>query len=158
MPSSFQIAERSTVTSYSFLLLRLALVVIFIWFGGMKFTQYEANGIAPFVANSPLMSWLHGLFGIQGASYVIGVIELLTAAALALGTFNAVLSFAGAAMSSLTYIITLTFLFTTPGVSEPTAGGFPAISAPIGQFLLKDVVLLAASLCLLRASLWGSGR
>ena len=158
MPSSFQIAERSTVTPYSFLFLRLALVVIFIWFGGMKFTQYEANGIAPFVANSPLMSWLHGLFGVQGASCVIGVLELLTAAALAFGTFNAILSFLGAAMSSLTYVITLTFLFTTPGVSEPTAGGFPAISAPIGQFLLKDLVLFAASLCLLRASLRRSGR
>jgi uncharacterized membrane protein YkgB len=158
MSSSFQIAERSTVTPNSFLLLRFALVVIFIWFGGMKFTQYEANGIAPFVANSPLMSWLHALFGVQGASYVIGVIELLTATALALGPFSAPLSVVGAAMSSLTYIITLTFLFTTPGVSEPTAGGFPAISAPIGQFLLKDAVLLAASLCLLRASLHSSNR
>jgi uncharacterized membrane protein YkgB len=158
MSSSFQIAERETVTSSSFLLLRIALVVIFIWFGGMKFTQYEAHGIAPFVANSPFMSWLHNLFGVQGASYAIGVIELLTAAALALGPLSAFLSFIGAAMSSLTYIITLTFLFTTPGVSEPAAGGFPAISAPIGQFLLKDLVLLAASLCLLRASLRRSDR
>lgn len=58
----------------------------------------------------------------------------------------------GAAMSCATYVITLTFLVTTPGVAEPSAGGFPAISAPIGQFLLKDIVLLAASLCLLRAS------
>jgi uncharacterized membrane protein YkgB len=55
-------------------------------------------------------------------------------------------------MSATTYLITLTFLFTTPGVAEPTAGGFPAISAVPGQFLLKDVVLLAASLVLLLAS------
>ncbi len=40
-------------------------------------------------------------------------------------------------MSCATYAITLTFFVTTPGVAEPTAGGFPAISAPIGQFLLK---------------------
>jgi hypothetical protein len=37
-------------------------------------------------------------------------------------------------------------------VAESTAGGFPAISAPIGQFLLKDLVLLAASFVLLRTA------
>jgi uncharacterized membrane protein YkgB len=55
-------------------------------------------------------------------------------------------------MSAATYLITLTFFLSTPGVAEATAGGFPAISALPGQFLLKDVVLLAASLCLLLAS------
>ena len=55
-------------------------------------------------------------------------------------------------MSTITFVITLTFFATTPGVAEQTAGGFPAISAPIGQFLLKDVMLLAASVCLLLAS------
>jgi hypothetical protein len=49
---------------------------IFIWFGAMKFTAYEANGIAPFIINSPIMSWLHSLFGTQGASYVIAVLQL----------------------------------------------------------------------------------
>ena len=59
-------------------------------------------------------------------------------------------------MSCLTYAITLTFFISTPGVAEPKAGGFPAISADVGQFLLKDVVLLAASLCLLLASIRSS--
>ncbi|TXG96231.1 MAG: DUF417 family protein [Nevskiaceae bacterium] len=152
MPSSLQITERCEKSSNDFLLLRLALFVIFLWFGGMKFSRYEANGIFPFIANSPLMSWLHGLIGIQGASYIIGVLELSTAAALALGLFDAIFSFVGAAMSTFTYTITLSFFLTTPGVSEPTAGGFPAISMSVGQFLLKDLVLLAASLCLLTAS------
>jgi hypothetical protein len=40
----------------------------------------------------------------------------------------------------MTFVITLTFFLSTPGVAEATAGGFPAISAPIGQFLLKDLV------------------
>jgi uncharacterized membrane protein YkgB len=62
----------------------------------------------------------------------------------------------GAAMSAVTYVITLTFFFSTPGVAEATAGGFPAISAMPGQFLLKDLVLLAASLSLLLASVRGS--
>ncbi|EOK5693406.1 YkgB family protein [Escherichia coli] len=150
-----QIAEKS-VGSFKYLaLLRWALVIVFIWFGGMKFTAYEAQGIAPFIANSPFMSWLHALFGIQGASYVIGVLELATAAALGIGAFKPVFSVLGAAMSTMTYLITLTFLLSTPGVAEATAGGFPAISAVPGQFLLKDLVLLAASLCLLGASLQG---
>jgi uncharacterized membrane protein YkgB len=55
-------------------------------------------------------------------------------------------------MSAATYLITLTFMLSTVGVAEATAGGFPAISAMPGQFLLKDLVLLAASLVLLMAS------
>ena len=133
-------------------LLRWALVIVFLWFGAMKFTAYEAAGIAPFIGNSPIMSWL-GVFGTQGQSYFIGVIELSTAIALILGAFHPIFSALGGLMSAATYLITLTFLFTTPGVAEPTAGGFPAISAMPGQFRLKDAVLLAASLVLLRASL-----
>jgi uncharacterized membrane protein YkgB len=132
-------------------LLRWALVIVFLWFGGMKFTAYEAAGIAPFIGHSPMMSWL-GMFGTQGQSYFIGTVELSTALFLILGAFRPIFSALGALMSAATYLITLTFLFTTPGVAEPTAGGFPAISAVPGQFLLKDSVLLAASLVLLFAS------
>lgn len=151
-----QIAEKSVGSLSLLALLRWALVVVFLWFGGMKFTAYEANGIAPFIINSPIMSWLHALFGVQGASYVIGVLELSTAAALILGAFQPIFSALGAAMSAATYVITLTFFLTTPGVAEAMAGGFPAISAMPGQFLLKDLVLLAASLSLLQASVLGS--
>ena len=128
-------------------LLRWALVLVFLWFGGMKFTMYEAEGIAPFIGHSPLMSWL-GMFGTQGQSYFVGVIELSTAAALTLGAFRPIFSALGALMSAATYLTTLTFFVTTPGVAEASAGGFPAISAAPGQFLLKDAVLLAASLVL----------
>lgn len=150
---AFVVAERSSVHASALALLRWSLVVIFLWFGGMKFTAYEANGIAPFIAHSPFMAWLHSSFGIQGASYVIGIVELSTAAALAIGAKIPIFSALGAAMSALTYIITLTFFTTTPGVAEKTAGGLPAISAMPGQFILKDLVLLAASICLLLASL-----
>lgn len=141
-------------------LLRWSLVFVFLWFGGMKFTNYEAQGIAPFIAHSPIMSWLHSAFGVGGASGVIGVLELATAVALAAGAFHRAASVLGAAMSCATYAITLTFFLSTPGVAEPTAGGFPAISAPIGQFLLKDLVLLAASIVLLRTALasWKTAR
>lgn len=150
-----QIAERSVGSQSLLALLRWALVLVFLWFGAMKFTAYEANGIAPFIAHSPFMSWLHVLFGIRGASDAIGVLELSTAAALICGATRPIFSALGAVMSTMTYLITLTFFLSTPGVAEPTAGGFPAISAAPGQFLLKDIVLLAASICLLGASIQG---
>jgi reactive chlorine resistance protein C len=146
-------AERTFGSRGSLALLRWALAIVFLWFGGMKFTSYEAHGNAPLIDHSPIMSWLNVVFGVQGASDVIGSIELSTAVMLILGAFNAAASALGAAMSSVTFIITLSFFLTTPGVAEPTAGGFPAISAPIGQFLLKDLVLLAASVNLLLASI-----
>ncbi|MBE7159216.1 MAG: DUF417 family protein [Rhodospirillales bacterium] len=151
--SSFDIAERTEGSRRTLALLRWALVLVFLWFGGMKFTSYEAHGIAPLIVHSPVMSWMVTGFGIRGASDVIGVLELSTAAALIAGAFVPIASALGAAMSAVTYLITLTFFLSTPGVAEPTAGGFPAISAPVGQFLLKDVVLLAASLTLLFASI-----
>lgn len=145
-----KIAEQ---TDRSLALLRWPLTVIFVWFGAMKFTAYEAAGIAPFIEHSPIMGWLSVMFGVQGASYVVVVLELSTAVALVAGAFSPLFSALGAAMSTATFAITLTFLLSTPGVAEQTAGGFPAISAIPGQFLLKDLVLLAAHLCLLTASL-----
>ena len=152
MFETLNVAEKTFGSRRSLALLRWALVVVFLWFGGMKFTEYEAMGIAPLMQNSPIMSWIPALFGVQGASYVIGIAEFATAAALTIGALNPVASALGAAMSCLTYLITLSFFLSTPGVAEPTAGGFPAISADTGQFLLKDLVLLAASITLLLAS------
>ena len=142
---SFYIAERTEGSRASLGLLRWALVVIFLWFGVGKFTGHEATRFTQFMAHSPIMSWLLALFGVEGASHVVGFLELSTTAALIAGAFNAFASALGAAMSRTTYLITVSFLLTTPGVSEPTVGGF----------LLKDLVLLAASLCLLHASFNG---
>ena len=80
-----QIAEKSAGSRNFLALLRWALVIVFLWFGPWKLTADEAARIALFIEHSPIMSWLHALFGVHGASYVIGVIELSTAAALILG-------------------------------------------------------------------------
>jgi uncharacterized membrane protein YkgB len=146
-------AESAPETGAAIAALRWALVVIFIWFGAMKFTGYEAMGIAPLVSHNPLTSWLIPALGVQGTSTAIGVIELATAAALIAGSVIGTLSFVDAAMSCMTFCITLTFFATTPGVAEASLGGFPAISVAPGQFLLKDLGLLAASYCLARTSL-----
>ena len=123
-----------------------ALVVIFLWFGGMKFTDYEASGIAPLIMNSPIVLWLHTSFGIDGASRFLGFYEILTGLLIAARPINPRISAVGGAMAVITFAITLTFMLSTPGVAEPAAGGFPAISAFPGQFLLKDLVLLGVSL------------
>ena len=35
---------------------RVGLIVVLLWIGGLKAFRYEADGIVPFVANSPLLS------------------------------------------------------------------------------------------------------
>jgi uncharacterized membrane protein YkgB len=47
---------------------------------------------------------------------------------------------------------TLSFMVSTPGIGEPTAGGFPVLSAN-GEFLMKDIALLGLALWLLTDSI-----
>jgi len=133
------------------LVLRYGLSLIFVWYGCMKFTSYEATGIAPFIANSPLVSWWHSLLGIQGASYMLGVIEIATGVLLAFYRIAPLASVVGGALATLTFLVTLSFFLTTPGVAAPI--GFPAISGDVGQFLLKDAGLLGISVWLLGEAL-----
>ena len=111
----------------------------------MKFTAYEAEGISGFVSNSPLMSWAYSIFSVRTFSALVGtteiVIGLIAARPLSIGA-----SLVGSALAIGMFLTTLSFLLTTPGVGEATAGGFPAISVVPGQFLIKDFVSLGASL------------
>ena len=54
-------------------LARYGLVVVLAWIGPMKFTAYEAEGIRPFVANSPLMSWVYGPMSVRSFSALLGI-------------------------------------------------------------------------------------
>jgi len=148
-----QIAEKSAGSLSVFAMLRWALVVVFLWFGAMKFTAYEANGIAPFIINSPIMSWLHSLFGFREASYVIGVLELSTAAALILGAFQPIFSALGAAMSAATYLITLTFFLSTPGWQKRRRVGFRRFQlCPASSFSRMSFCWLHRFVCFWRLS------
>ncbi len=137
-------------------LLIITLATVFLWIGGMKFTDYEAQNVALFIANNPLLSWLHGAFGIKGGSRFLGVYEVAAGFLLLCRFFSPRLGAIGAAMSIITYLLTLSCLITTPGAFAPEGGGFPALSAEIGQFLAKDFVLLAASVYLLGEALMAS--
>jgi uncharacterized membrane protein YkgB/quercetin dioxygenase-like cupin family protein len=126
-------------------LLRYGLGLVIAWIGLMKFTAYEAAGIQPLVAHSPLMSWVYAIFSERAFSALLGVAEVAIAAMICLRSVSAKVSAIGSGLAAVMFLTTLTFLFSTPGW-EPSLGGFPALSAMPGQFLLKDIVLLAAAL------------
>src|SRR5262245_58071438 len=127
-------------------LARYGLAVVVAWIGLMKFTNYEAEGISGFVANSPLMSWVYGFMSVRAFSAVLGVVELTIAILIAARPFSARASFLGSALAIGMFLTTLSFLLTTPGVWAADAGGFPALSGFPGQFLIKDLALLGISL------------
>ena len=124
---------------------RYGLVIVLLWIGGMKFTAYEAKGIEPLVANSPLMGWVYKLTSVRGFSAFLGVVEIAIGLLIALRPVWPIGSALGSALAVPMFLTTLSFLVTTPGW-EKSLGGFPALSAMPGQFLLKDIVLLGASL------------
>ena len=127
-------------------LARYGLVVVVGWVGLMKFTGYEAEGISPFVANSPLMSWVYGPMTVRGFSSFLGVVEVATALLITARPFSPWAAVLGSALAVGMFLTTLSFLVTTPGVWEASLGGFPALSAMPGQFLIKDLALLGISL------------
>ncbi|MBQ0822605.1 DUF417 family protein [Microvirga sp. HBU67558] len=124
-----------------------ALVVIYAWFGGMKFTAYEAEGLTGLVGNSPVLSWVYPIFGVRGFSSLLGVLELSIGALIAARLIGPVYSLIGGVLSAGLFVTTLSFMATTPGVFLPEVG-YPAISVAPGQFLLKDIGLLAVSLAI----------
>ena len=127
----------------------MALVIVIAWFGAMKFTYYESHGISPLVANSPVMSWMYDIMSITHVWSTPRIsFELFAAALLAVKPWFPKASVLGGLLASLFFVSTLSFMITTPGIGEASAGGFPVLSAN-GQFLMKDIALLGLSLWLL---------
>ncbi len=149
---SFNVAENGD-GSYRFLaILRWVMVIIFVSFGMQKFTLQSAQGIAQFIGNSPFVSWL-SLFGLRGEAYVLGVVEFAIAALLAAGAFSPILSALGSLMGVITFAVTWSFFFTTPGVVKWSLSTDPMAWNLTGEFLFKDIVLLCVCVVLLLASL-----
>ena len=141
-----QSAMSSRVEAVGRVLARYGLVVVVGWIGLMKFTTYEAEGISRYVTNSPLLSWVYGFMSVRGFSAMLGVVEVAVALLIAARPYSPRASALGSALAVGMFLTTLSFLVTTPGVWEPSAGGFPALSALPGQFLIKDLALLGISL------------
>jgi uncharacterized membrane protein YkgB len=136
--------HEDTLQAVGAYLLRYGLVFVIAWIGFMKFTAYEAAGIEPLVANSPLMSWVYSIFSVRAFSAVLGVVEIAIAAMIALRPVSPKVCAVGSALAIGMFFTTLTFILSTPGW-EASLGGFPALSVVPGQFILKDIVLLGAA-------------
>ena len=145
-------AENPVATVGRFLVL-YTLVTVIAWIGALKYTSYEAAAIQPLIAHSPIFSWLFSILSVRTFAAVLGSLEILAALLIAVRPLFPVLSVIGSAMGILLFLSTLSFLFTTPGVTQVSAGGFPVLSVLPGQFLLKDLVLVSASVWTLSDSL-----
>lgn len=158
-------------------LLRVAILIIFVWIGGLKFWNYEAEGIVPFVANSPFMSFFYtksapeyktyklkeGEFdaakhqwheenNTYGFSRGLGILIMTIGILVFLGIFCPKIGLAGAILAIIMTFGTLSFLVTTPEVWVPDLGsgehGFPLLSGA-GRLVIKDTAILAGALVIL---------
>ena len=129
-------------------LLSASMVLIFLAFGYQKWFAYEAQVLIPYISNGPLIFWLYPVFGVRGASWFLGVSEWIFGALLFLGFWDKRLGILGALGSTFTFIGTVTIIPFMPNGWDPVAG-FPAMAGNV-PFLVKDVVLLAVSIYLLK--------
>jgi uncharacterized membrane protein YkgB len=134
---------------FDYHLVRASMVLIFLFFGYQKWFEYEAEALIPFISNGPLISWMYPVFGKRGATWFLGVSEWLFAALLFFGFWNKKLGILGALGSCFSFIATVTIIPFMPNGWAESAGGFPAMTG-IVAFLMKDVVLFAASFYLLK--------
>ena len=142
---------------------RYGLVIVIAWYGRLKFMEYEAQGIAPLVSESPFMSWLYDIFSVYTFSALLGVFEVAAAVLLAVKPWWPRASVLGSLLAIMLFVATISFLFTTPGAFDDSVG-YPALSLT-GGFLFKDMALLGISVWTLadalratRSSLAGSSQ
>jgi Predicted membrane protein len=158
-------------------MIRVAILIIFVWIGGLKFRNYEAEGIVPFVANSPFMSFFynekapeyrdyklkegeydaakhawHEKNNTYGFSHGLGLLIMGIGILTFLGFFSARIGLAGELLAVIMTLGTLSFLVTTPEVWVPELGsgeyGFPLLSGA-GRLVIKDTAILAGVVVLL---------
>jgi uncharacterized membrane protein YkgB len=130
-------------------LLRASMVIVYFFFAYQKWFAYEAQVLIPYISHGPLIFWMYPVFGIRGASWVLGAVESTIFVLLLIGFWNKKLGLLGAAGSTIAFVCTVTIIPFMPGGWEASAGGFPAMVGP-NAFLMKDVVLLGVSLYLLK--------
>ena len=130
-------------------LIRASMVIIFFFFGYQKWWAYEAERLIPYISNGPLIFWLYPAFGMRGATWFLGVSEWTFGTLLFLGFWNKKLGILGALGSCATFVGTVTIIPFMPDGWDASAGGFPAMTGNV-PFLMKDIVLLAVSVYLLR--------
>jgi uncharacterized membrane protein YkgB len=154
-------------------LVRIAIFVVMIWIGGLKFAPYEAEGIVPFVANSPVMAFLYAKPAHEYKKYMnkegevvpknrawheenrtylvsdaLGTVIISIGLLVLLGLFSPKAGFVGAFLAGGMSLVTLSFLITTP---EAWVSHFPYL-AGAGRLVIKDLIMLAGALVCLSSS------
>ncbi|QJB37785.1 YkgB family protein [Chitinophaga oryzae] len=154
-------------------IVRWGIVIVFIWIGALKFVTYEADGIVPFVANSPFMSFFYSTPGdyrnhmnkegelieanhtwhennnTYGFSYGLGIFLIFLGVLLAIYRVSPLAGIIGSALVFIMSLGTLSFLITTPETWVPHLTdhhwGFPYLSGR-GRMVLKDAVIMGGAL------------
>jgi reactive chlorine resistance protein C len=171
VPRIFTVA--ASLDGFGMALLRFGLVIVLVWIGGLKFARYEAEGIVPLVANSPLISFFyhhpapeyryhmnkegelnpanrqwHQTNGTYPVSYGLGIVIVSIGILIALHPLFPRLAAVGSFLLILMACTTLSFLVTTPEAWVPALGdtthGFPYLSGA-GRLIIKDVIMLGAA-------------
>lgn len=173
----FEIASRAD--KLGIVLTRIGLIVVLLWIGGLKAFHYEAQGIVPFVANSPLMSFFYADPGHykahmnpEGAlvpanrewhennhtyafAYGLGTVIVLYGFMLCLHPWLPQVAALGGFLVFTMSFVTLSFLVTTPECWVPALGdtdhGFPFLSGP-GRLVIKDAIMMGAALVVMADS------
>ena len=126
------------------LMARYGLVIVLAWFGGLKFMDYEAQGIAPLVSESPFMSWLYDIFSVYAFSALLGVFEIAAALLLAVKPWWPKASIFGSRSRSCCSSQRSASCSPRRACSTRPQDGFPPLSLT-GGFLIKDIALLGIS-------------
>lgn len=152
---------------------RIGLIVVLLWIGGLKAFKYEAEGIIPFVANSPFMSFLladpgdykahknpegalvpeNRAWHAQNRTYLfaygLGSVIVLYGLMLCCHPWLPQVATLGSFLVFVMSIVTLSFLITTPECWVPALGdaqhGFPYLSGA-GRLVVKDAIMMGAAL------------
>ncbi|MBI1347806.1 DUF417 family protein [bacterium] len=170
--SLYQLAARFEQTGI--VMTRVGLIVVLVWIGSLKVYRYEDDGIVPFVANSPFMSFFyrqpageyrkhmnregelvpanrewHERNGTYPFAYGLGTVIVAFGLLIALHPWLPQVSTVGSFLVFLMSVVTLSFLVTTPECWVPALGspehGFPLLSGA-GRLVLKDAIMMGAAL------------
>ena len=152
---------------------RVGLILVLLWIGGLKAFRYEADGIVPFVANSPFMSFFYAdpgnyktYMNPEGKlvpenrtwhqsnrtyefAWGLGAVIVLYGLMLCLHPWLPQVAAIGSFLVFVMSFVTLSFLITTPECWVPAIGdtehGFPYLSGR-GRLVVKDAIMMGAAL------------
>jgi len=174
----FQLASRAD--RLGVIATRIGLIIVLLWIGGLKVFKYEADGIVPFVANSPTMSFFYKYPSPDYKAHLnpegkvvpanrewhernhtypfalgLGAVIVLYGLMLCLHPWLPQIAAVGGLLVVIMAVVTLSFLITTPESWVPALGdtehGFPYLSGR-GRLVVKDVIMLGAGLVVMADS------